>query len=133
MKLIKAMLVLGLLTTTCYAGIVKDILFDIRMEADKCTVLYVSISDENKILGSKSICSTYQIHSPRKASIKIYGEWYTAIIKESKYSDGGDLDNLKIINKSGRVVASRTNVPSCGNIIFALSDGREFTKITISE
>jgi len=133
MKLMRGMLVFGLLTSNSYAGIVKDLLFDMRMEAERCTVLYVSSLDENQVLGSKSICDSYIIASPRKAYLEIRNSWYTAIIKESRDADGGDLDNLTILNRSGKVVATRKNIPSCGNIVFALADGKEFVKIRVEQ
>ncbi len=113
----------------------KELLRDIKEQTKKCTVQVVSnpsASEENeKVLGYKSLCSTLIIVSPIEAQVFIEGEWLTANITESAESDGGDLDDLTIINSKGQTIATKTNIAAYDNVLVAMAGDSDFRKIHI--
>jgi hypothetical protein len=66
-------------------------------------------------------CSNFKLLSPSEAQILIAGDWLTATIAESSESDGGDLDDLTIVNSKGQAVARKSNIASYGNVLGALT------------
>ena len=127
---------MSLISSACYAGpgrVKKELLFDVRTEARRCAVLVVSNKDFNKILDFKSSCDTFVIDSRRMAHIFVDRQWLTATIVDSADSDGGDLDNLTISNSRGRVLATRTNIPSCGSIVVALAGETGLQREVVNE
>jgi hypothetical protein len=109
----------------------KELLADIKAETKKCAVQVVDANSENengKVIGFKSVCSSLVITSDSEANIQIDGEWLVAKIAESKESDGGDLDDLTIINSKGKVIATKTNIPAYDNIIVAMAGDSDFSE-----
>lgn len=107
----------------------KELLADIKAETKKCAVQVVGANNENdngKVIGLKSVCSSLVIVSTSEAHILIDGEWLVAKITESKESDGGDLDDLAIINQKGRVIATKTNIPAYDSIVIAMAGDSDF-------
>lgn len=107
----------------------KELLADIKEETKKCAVQVVGNTPENDngtVIGFKSVCSSLVITSTSEAHILIDGEWIVAKIKESKESDGGDLDDLFILNAKNQVIATKTNVPSYDNVIVAMAGDSDF-------
>ncbi len=107
----------------------KELLADIKEETKKCAVQIVGTNAENEngtVIGFKSICSSLVIVSSSEAHILIEGEWLVAKIQESKESDGGDLFDLFILNGKGKIIATKTNVPSYDNVIVAMAGNIDF-------
>ncbi len=110
----------------------KELLQDIRIETKKCIVQIVSnasATENENVLGFKSLCSSLVILSPNEAKILIDGEWLNAAISESAESDGGDLDDLTIINTKGQILATKTNIAAYDSIIVAMAGESDFKKI----
>ena len=126
------LLAVAVISTSSYSkdtNVKKELLADIKEETKKCAVQIVAPNyDENNetIVGYKSICKTLTIISTLEARILIDGEWLDAKISESKESDGGDLDDLTIFNHKGKVIATKTNVPSYDNVIVAMAGDSDF-------
>jgi hypothetical protein len=100
----------------------KEILADIKVETKKCAVKLVSGNTEGKtVVGFKSICKSLKILSSSEAQILIDGAWLTAIICESSQSDGGDLDDLTIQSSTGKVLATKKNIPAYDSVIVAMA------------
>jgi hypothetical protein len=107
----------------------KELLSDVKHETKKCAVQIVNPTNENgsnSVLGFKSVCDTLVISSTSEAQILIDGEWLTAKISESKEADGGDLDDLFIVNKNGKILATKTNIPAYDSIIVAMAGDSNF-------
>ena len=120
------------ISTSSYAkdtNVKKELLADIKAETKKCAVQIVTpnFQDNNEtVVGYKSICKTLKIISSLEARILIDGEWLDAKISESKESDGGDLDDLAIYNHNGKLIATKTNIPSYDNVIVAMAGDSDF-------
>jgi hypothetical protein len=111
-------------------GTKKELLSDIKEETKKCAVQIVSVTVESEsVLKFESECSSFKILSTTEAQILIEGQWLTARITESDESDGGDLDDLAILNSKGQILATRTNIPAYDNIVVAMAGDSDFKKI----
>ena len=107
----------------------KELLFDIKTETKKCVVQHIAVTSESQnTISFESVCDSLKIVSSTEAQIEIEGQWFTARITESAESDGGDLDDLTIFNSNGKVVATKTNIPSYDNIIVAMAGDSHFGK-----
>jgi hypothetical protein len=69
----------------------------------------------------KNECSNFKLLSSNEAQVLIAGEWLTATVTESLESDGGDLDDLLIVNSKGQAVARKSNIASYGSVLTALT------------
>ncbi len=104
------------------SGAKKELLLDIKEETKKCAIQSIaSQGNDKKVTGYKSVCSSLRILAQDKAQIFIDGEWFSVTIKESKESDGGDLDDLFVYNAKGAIVAQRINIAAYDNIIVAMA------------
>lgn len=112
-----------------------DFLERISDLARQCVVQPYSFDANGKraFLPLKSTCVELQGDSrAKKALIELGGIRYQAVIEESEDSDGGDLNDLSILDPSGRVVATRHNVAAFNNVFIALSGGdSEFPALTV--
>lgn len=107
----------------------KELFSDIKLETKKCAVQIISTKNETEnesVLGFKSICKSLKITSGTQARILIDGEWLKASIVESAESDGGDLDDLIISNSSNKVLAIKTNIPAYDNVVVAMAGDSNF-------
>ena len=110
----------------------KELLQDLKKETKKCTVQIVSAANETQnenVVGYKSLCSTLKILSDAEAQVFIDGQWFTATITESPESDGGDLDDLTIVDSKGSAVATKTNIAAYDNVLVAMAGDSDFRKI----
>jgi hypothetical protein len=104
-----------------------SLISDIEALAQKCVVRVVKEEQNRKVaVGYKSNCSSLVEKSATQAQIFVNGTWYQAQLSESLDSDGGDLNNLTIVDQNGNLVASRKNVAAFGNILVALAGGDRF-------
>ncbi|MBC7540520.1 MAG: hypothetical protein H7281_16975 [Bacteriovorax sp.] len=134
-KIIFAATMSLLFVTTSYVfandnGTKKELLADIKEETKKCAVQIISVSSESEnVLNFESECSSLKILSSNEAQILIDGQWLTARITESGESDGGDLDDLAILNSEGKVLATKTNIPAYDSVVVAMAGDSDFKKI----
>ena len=110
----------------------KELLQDIKAQTKKCVVQIVSTrneTDNENVLGFKSVCKTLKIVSQSQALIFIDGNWLTATITESAESDGGDLDDLEITNAKNETLATKTNIAAYDSVLVAMAGDSDFKKI----
>ena len=110
----------------------KELLQDLKQETKKCTVQIVSVANETQnenVVGYKSLCNTLKILSDAEAKILIDGQWFSATITESAESDGGDLDDLTIADSKGLIVATKSNIAAYDNVLVAMAGDSDFKKI----
>jgi hypothetical protein len=106
------------------AGNRRDMLFIIKNEAKACGVkLVVNKGDYKETLGYESTCETLKIISDWQAQVYLHKQWYTVSIAESLDSDGGDLNDMAVVNEKGNVVALRKNVPAFNHVLNAMVGG----------
>jgi hypothetical protein len=98
----------------------STILKDIKEEVKKCAA---KDSGSGTAAQFKSTCSSVRLISKSQAQILLGSEWFTAKVSESEDSDGGDLDNLKVYNSRGELVAQRSNVIAYDNVVYAMIGG----------
>ncbi|MGZ3806951.1 MAG: hypothetical protein ACXVCE_02600 [Bacteriovorax sp.] len=112
----------------------KELLQDIKAQTKKCAVQIVSVAYDTQnenVLGYKSVCNTLKILSAQEAQIFIDGKWLTAVISESAESDGGDLDDLTITNSKGQTLATKTNIAAYDSVLVAMAGDTDFKKIKV--
>ncbi len=107
----------------------KELLLDIQTQTKICAVQISDLSkSDNKEIGFTSTCPSLRIISKSVAQIFIDGDWLQATISESSESDGGDLDDLRISDSKGQVIALKTNIPAYDNVIVAMAGTSELRK-----
>ncbi|OFZ82163.1 MAG: hypothetical protein A2583_07580 [Bdellovibrionales bacterium RIFOXYD1_FULL_53_11] len=72
----------------------------------------------------KSICKELVI-ADNHARFVIGGAPYSAILFDSEYSDGGDINDLIIRDRSLRIVADWRHIPAFGDVALALAGGTD--------
>jgi hypothetical protein len=110
----------------------RELLRDIKIQTKQCVVQIVSPvyeSQNENVLGYKSLCGSLVIISPLEAQINIDGRWYQAVIKDSDESDGGDINDLSIMNSRGVVLATKTNIPAYDSVVVAMAGDNDFKKV----
>jgi hypothetical protein len=87
-----------------------------------CAVAHVQRhSDRYFVESFGSRCQVFHVESKGQAQIYLGGQWYTAKVTENADSDGGDLDDLTVLNDQGQIVATRTAVAAFDDVVYALS------------
>jgi hypothetical protein len=71
----------------------------------------------------ESNCAEVQVKGSQ-ARFQLGNEWYLADIVESAESDGGDLNDVTVLDQNGATVAQRTNTLAFGDILLALAGGQ---------
>ncbi len=72
----------------------------------------------------RSVCSDVESFGGA-ARFMLNGAKYYAVLSESTYSDGGDLDDVRVFLADGTEVAQRRAVPSYGDVFLALAGGQD--------
>lgn len=89
-----------------------------------CAVEPVKVADGRKITGPlRSSCDEVQV-SGNEARLFVDGRWYTAVLTDSAESDGGDLNDIRVEDEKGNVVAELHNVPAFGDVLLGLAGGQ---------
>jgi hypothetical protein len=100
---------------------------DVRALVVQCAVRPYTVENGEKVFDDlRSKCAELQVQDSNaifSLSRDFNGERFVAVLEESPYSDGGDLDNLIIKDATGEVIARRENVPAFGDILVALAGG----------
>ncbi len=108
-------------------GRARELLQDLAAMTIKCAIRPYSIGLNGKKTYSplESRCPQLRITSSRTALIYLERQTYYAELLESRDSDGGDLDDLFILDSYGRRVAMRHNVAAFDDVLLSLAGGRE--------
>lgn len=108
-------------------GQARELLQDLAALTIKCAVHPFSVDATGKKIyyPLRSRCPQLRITSAKTALIYLERQTYYAELLESRDSDGGDLDDLFILDSYGRRVAMRHNVAAFDDILLSLAGGRE--------
>jgi hypothetical protein len=108
-------------------GRARELLQDLAAMTIKCAIHPYSIDLTGKKIyyPLQSRCPQLRITSPSTALIYLERQTYYAELLESRDSDGGDLDDLFILDAYGHRVAMRHNVAAFDDILLSLAGGRE--------
>jgi hypothetical protein len=93
----------------------------------RCSVLPVAYSLQGrKVSGNlRSICPDEVQAYDNAARFVLNGEVYYAALYESRYSDGGDLNDLQVTRADGTVVAFKESILAYGDVLLALAYPRD--------
>ena len=88
-----------------------------------CAVQPVRTREDGRFesLPARSICPAELSVDGNIARFEVQKKSYTAVLTESEDSDGGDLNDLVIMNSKGRTVAREQNILAFGDILVALA------------
>ena len=112
----------------------RELLEDIKDQTKECVFQIIAKNTFLKnevIVGYKSYCNTLLILSNKEAQIYVDNEWFTATISESEDSDGGDLNDLTVVNANGQVVIQKTNIASFNSVLAAMAGDTSFLRLYI--
>jgi hypothetical protein len=109
------------------SGPARELLADLAALTLKCAVRPYSIDASGKKIyyPLESRCPELRPTSPRTALVYLERKTFYAELLESRDSDGGDLDDLFILDAYGHRVAMRHNVAAFDDILLALAGGHE--------
>ena len=104
----------------------RELLKDLEALALRCVVqLYrVDAHGSRSETALKSVCPELQ-QSNEGVQATVDGDSYRLTLSESPEADDGDLDDLKVQDSHGQVVATRRNVAAFGNVFLAMTGGRD--------
>lgn len=105
----------------------EDTLEQLDHLARACVVrpYVVNASGRTEYLPLRSICREIEVVNPSKARVVLSGRVVTVVIAESDHADGGDLNDVTVVNDRGRVLARMTAIPAFNDVLLALTGGRE--------
>lgn len=108
-------------------GKARELLQDLAALTIKCAIHPYSINSAGQKIyyPLQSRCPQLRITSASTALIYLERQTFYAELLESRDSDGGDLDDLFILDSYGRRVAMRHNVAAFDDILLSLAGGRE--------
>jgi hypothetical protein len=94
---------------------------DVSAKVRGCVIQPVTMVNGQKQASSlKSICQDVEVYQGG-VYFRMNNALYYAYLQESAQSDGGDLYDVYVINRAGRVIAQRQNVPAFGDVLLGLA------------
>lgn len=104
----------------------RDLLKDLETLSLHCVVQPFQIDAQgHEVRGAlKSLCAEL-VQTPTGARAKLDDQDYSVSLAESAESDDGDLDDLRVQDAQGRIVATRKNVAAFGSVFLAMTAGRD--------
>lgn len=108
-------------------GRARELLQDLATLTIRCAIhpYSIDLTGKKTYYPIESRCPQIRVTSPRTALIYLEHQTYYAELLESRDSDGGDLDDLFILDSYGRRVAMRHNVAAFDDVLLSIAGGRE--------
>lgn len=97
---------------------------EVRKLVNRCAIQPVVVRENGRqvIEALESTCSEIQVFD-EGAELVLNGKKYFAYIRDSKFADYGDLNDVEVQDMHGSLVARRNNIPAFGDVLLALAGG----------